>query len=161
MKNINLSIIIIGLLALSGCSKFIAEQEIKSKGFHISQDSLNNAISQNRIDVVKLFIESKFELNPPTDQTPISRAAAVNNLEITRLLLESGALPQRNTLGESLYAIDAAIANCNDEIFILLLQYGADLNIGNRDRLKFIDTWVESGKYKCLKIQRLIKDYKK
>ncbi len=159
MKTYAKYLALISLIVLSsGCSKFLAEQEIRKKGFDTTQESLLIAISLNRADVVKLFVDSKFNLNPETDQTPIARASAANNYEITKMLLDAGAVPQREGLGEPGYAIDISIAGCNSEIFELLLNHGAKLNVGIPNKKKWAEEQVQHGRYKCLKILKLLEE---
>ena len=144
------------ILIVCGCSEYQAEREIKANGFKLTHESLNMAISLKRYDIVNLYIKAKFNLNPESGQTPVSRAVAGLNIEMTKLLLEAGALPQRNGIVEELYAVDSAVSSCNAEILKLLIDHGASLEVGFPNKKYFLEKRIYEGKYQCSKVLEII-----
>ncbi|MGN6544442.1 MAG: ankyrin repeat domain-containing protein, partial [Aureliella sp.] len=93
---------------------------------------LKCAVASKRIDVVQLLLELGFNPNeddgPPAHKTPLSGAFAQDSLDMVRLLLQHGAIPD----GDPRYVRYqlSAVTNTKHalEYIKLLEQHGCDLD---------------------------------
>lgn len=96
---------------------------------------LAEAVITENIDIIRLLIELGAEVNDKNgdmydDETPLSIACSKGNLEIVRLLLDSGAWTdnEKNDY-ESWNPLMCAVHNGNIEIVKLLVERGANVDV--------------------------------
>lgn len=96
---------------------------------------LNSAInsrSPNRVEIAKLLIGARAEINPRGEFFASPLASAVEDLEMVKLLIASGAeVNQKNFRGATALMIAAGAGT--PSVVRYLLEKGADLNARDRD----------------------------
>ena len=104
----------------------------KSFSFSVTNSTLNYAVTQNRIPIVRLLLEHGIK---PT-QEAMSMAIRCKHLEITALLMKYGATFTPAMMQE-------IISLNNPDILQILINYGADVNqvdANNKTPLAYIST---------------------
>ncbi len=96
---------------------------------------LAEAVQTENIDIVRLLIELGAEVSDKNgdmydDETPLSIACSIGNVEIVRLLLDSGTWTdtEKNDY-ESWNPLMCAVHNGNIEIVQLLVERGANVDV--------------------------------
>jgi len=91
-----------------------------------------NSHSSNRVEIAKLLIGAKAELNPKGEFFASPLASAVEDLEMVKLLIASGAdVNQKNFRGAT--ALMVAAGAGTPSVVRYLLEKGADVNARDRD----------------------------
>ncbi len=95
---------------------------------------LTAAINKNNLAIVKALIQHHADVNQhdKSHRTPLYLSSALGQLDITRSLLNAGAivnLPNNDSFGST--PLLAAASRGHDEIIDLLIQAGADVNEEN------------------------------
>jgi ankyrin repeat protein len=114
-------------MALAACGS--REAEVGS-GPNIEESALSVAIGSGDLEAVKRELSGNPALlnqpEGPFGLTPLHKAAAADEVEIARFLIENGALVNvPSNLGQTPYSV-AMDANASDEMMELLKSYGAD-----------------------------------
>jgi ankyrin repeat protein len=120
---------------------FAVVQYLLDRGAQIEmvQEALRAAASNNHLSIVKILLDAGVKPNiesPAPDEgryhrekpSPLYNAVRNNHLEVARLLLSSGA--EANTRSYSTSALVRSIEKNEEEMFNLLLEYGASLEAG-------------------------------
>jgi Ankyrin repeats (3 copies) len=92
---------------------------------------LEKAIDANDIETVRNLINEGVELNYIYDLPPLARAASLGNVEMVKLLIESGADINLQMEDEGDTALMIAALYNHLEAVKILVEAGADVNIGN------------------------------
>ncbi len=92
---------------------------------------LEKAIDANDTETVKNLINEGVELNYIYDLPPLARAASLGNVEMVKLLIESGADINLQMEDERDTALMMAALYNHLEVVKILVEAGADVNIGD------------------------------
>ena len=106
---------------------------------------LKFAIKRNDERAVKGLLALGASPNLPPDAAPVAAAVEMANVEVVRALLDAGAEPDGVTNGES--ALWRAALGDRLEVAQLLLQRGANVDLGNRDGMTPALAAVTAGNY--------------
>lgn len=126
------------------CARFILEKEPLTAGSHIKiiGNLLHLSIFFHQNEVLELLLNQfhnvfASKLNEPNDrgQTPLMLAAYVGNDKAVYLLNKKNALLDA-TDGNGNTALHYAVRGNHRNVILLLIQYGADARILNKDKLE-------------------------
>lgn len=94
-------------------------------------NDLINAIRNGDIPLVKEKMKCINNINYETEDgvTPLSMACLMNNIEIAKLLIDSGANVNHISQDGRVYPLDAAIRAGNEEVIKFIISRGADVNL--------------------------------
>lgn len=113
----------------------------------VNRYPLIEAIQRQNLDMVKLLVENKADVNVSDghNQIPLWEAAKTGNTQIVECLLQHGAHPTKSFL---LKAVE--LKNLN--IVKLLLKYGADVDIRNLEGDTLLSTAIKNNNLELIKI---------
>jgi ankyrin repeat protein len=117
---------IIFFAVFTGCSESI-EKKINRAGYEADGQGLIDAVKNNDLETVKLFIENKTPLNfaDPIGATALMYAAKINDPRILQLLVDSGAEVMISDNSKKT-ALHYAVAKGYEKNAIILLEKGVD-----------------------------------
>ena len=129
MKTVTTAMLIVTLLAVTGCPK----QENSDKEKRPPRVSLHIAAFQGNIDAIRQHINASSELNKKDayGSSPLIVAVTFGKTEIARALIEAGA-DLEITNNEGATPLHIAAVFCHTEIVKALLDKGADKTLRNK-----------------------------
>ncbi len=141
--------------AIKANNQKLAELAIKYKA-NVNQFGstlIHIAINNNDLELAKLLIDNKIEINKAdkAGSYPLELAINTNNLDLVELLLKNKAdVDQRKKEKET--ALTSAIIQGNYKLSELLLKYGADANQKTADELPIINAAVFQNSSELVKL---------
>lgn len=111
----------------------MAKSMLKLKGYMPDEESLFRAVRANDNMMIKAFADAGVNINAKNDkgETPLTVAMQSSETRTIKALIEYADINMRDGKGNS--AIHLALKKNKDDIFKLLLEKNADVNVPGRD----------------------------
>ncbi len=98
------------------------------KGISGVRDVLSLAVRSNKLDIVKMLIAAKAEVNPPSHKgaSPLLRSIYTNDVKMVQILLDAGA--KVNHADDKCPELEVAVLRNHLPIVKVLVNAGANVN---------------------------------